>query len=54
MDLDLLILAAEADDAVARNRVAALREMIGDAGRQALDLDRLALAERAGGYIYAG
>ena len=31
VDLDLLVLAPQADDAVARNRVAALGEMIGDA-----------------------
>src|SRR6476619_3667653 len=46
VNLDLLVLAPEADDAVAGNRMAAGRQMVGDAGRQALDRERLALAER--------
>ena len=35
VDLDLLVLAPQADDAVAGDRVAALREVIGDARRSA-------------------
>ena len=54
MDLDLLVLAAQPDDAVARDRVAAGGEMVGDAGRQALDRDRGALAERLGRDVAAG
>ena len=54
MDLDLLVLAAQADDAVARDRVAAGGEMIGDARGQALDRDGRALAERRGRDVAAG
>ena len=52
--LDLLVLAAQADDAVAGNRVAALGEVIGDARRQPLDRDRLPLPDRARGDVAAG
>ena len=48
------VLAAQADDPVAGNRVAAGGKVIGDAGRQALDRDGGALAERARGDIAAG
>src|SRR5689334_12810821 len=41
VDLNLLVLAAKADDAVAGDRVAALGEVVSDAGRQALDGDGL-------------
>ena len=55
MDLDLLVLAAQADDAVAGDRVAAGGEVISDAGGQPLDRDRGALAERLGrGDVAAG
>ncbi len=47
MNLDFFVLAPEADDSVAGNRVAASGEMIGDPWGQALDRDCLALAERA-------
>src|SRR6476469_6949730 len=53
VDLDLLVFAPQADDAVARDGMAALGEMVGDARRQALDRDRLALPERSRGYVAA-
>ena len=54
VDLDLLVLAAKPDDPVAGDRVAAGGEMISDARGQALDRDRLALAERPRRDIAAG
>ena len=54
VDLDLLVLAPQADDPVAGNRVAALREMIGDAWGQPLDRDRLALPQRPRRNVAAG
>ena len=46
VDLDPLVLAAQADDAVARDRVAAFGELEGDARGQALDRDGGALRRR--------
>ena len=46
VDLDPLALAAQADDAVARDRVAAFGELERHAGRQPLDRDRGALRQR--------
>ena len=54
MDLDPLVLAAQPDDAVARDRVAAGGEVEGDARGQPLDRDGGALAERARGDVAAG
>ena len=46
MDLDLLVLATKPDDPVAGDRVAALSEMVGDAGGQSLDRNRGLLRQR--------
>src|SRR5438309_6721290 len=54
MDFDLLVLAPEADDAVAGDRMTALCEVIGDARSQALDRNRLALPDRARSDVAAG
>src|SRR5215210_4651397 len=54
VDLDLLVLAAKPDDAVAGDRVAASGEMVGDSRGQALDRDRRALAERFWSDVAAG
>ena len=54
VNLDFLVLASQAHDSVAGDRMAALGEVVGDSRSETLDRDRLALADRARRDIAAG